>query len=259
MDRILVPYHLDERLADLDVPVAADAVVTAELPRGDPWARMARLYELVAAAVSEAVRAGRRPVVLSGDCTTSIGTVAGLQRAGVDPAVVWLDAHGDVQTLETTTSGYLGGIPLRLLVGYRPELLAAPLGLRPVAEERVVLVDARDLDPPEAAYLEAAAIRRRQVGELAAERLPDGPLYLHLDVDVVDPEELPGLRFPAAGGPGWPAVTEAVARVLGTGRVAALGVGCTWHPGRGVGERSGPHLERIVSRAAAGPAGPGRG
>jgi arginase len=52
----------------------------------------------------------------------------------VDAGIVWIDAHGDVQTLETTASGYLGGLPLRLLVGYRPELIADRLGLRPVPE-----------------------------------------------------------------------------------------------------------------------------
>ncbi len=158
-----------------------------------------------------------------------------------------LDAHGDVQTLETTTSGYLGGIPLRILVGYRPELLAGPLGLRPLGEERVVLVDARDLDPPEVTYLEGAAIRRSDVGDLSADRLPDGPLYLHLDLDVVDPDQLPGLRFPASGGPGWPPVVEAARRVIGTGRVAALGVGCTWHGGRGAAERARPHLGSLLA------------
>jgi arginase len=246
MRRILVPYHLDERLGDLDVPVAADSTVEAELPDGDAWSRMARLYEAVAAAVAEAVRAGERPTVVSGDCTTSIGTVAGLQRAGVDPAIVWLDAHGDVQTLETTTSGYLGGIPLRVLVGYRPELIASTLGLRPVAEERVVLVGARDLDPPELTYLAAAAIRRCEVDELSAERLPDGPLYLHLDADVVDPGELPGLRFPAVGGRGWSAVARSLGRVIDTGRVAALGVACTWRGGHGAGERARSHLEPVL-------------
>jgi arginase len=246
MRRILVPYHLDERLGDLDVPVAADSTVEAELPDGDAWSRMARLYEAVAAAVAEAVRAGQRPTVVSGDCTTSIGTVAGLQRAGVDPAIVWLDAHGDVQTLETTTSGYLGGIPLRLLVGYRPELIASTLGLRPVAEERVVLVGARDLDPPELTYLAVAAIRRCEVDGLSAERLPDGPLYLHLDADVVDPGELPGLRFPAVGGPGWSAVARSLGRVIDTGRVAALGVACTWRGGHGAGERARSHLEPVL-------------
>ena len=76
-------------------------------------------------------------MVLSGDCTTWLGTVAGLQRAGLDPGIAWFDAHGDVQTLETTTSGYLGGLPLRQLTGYRPGLIADGLGLRPVPEHPI--------------------------------------------------------------------------------------------------------------------------
>jgi arginase len=231
--RILVPYHLTEHLPDLDVPVAADRTVTTDLPPGDPWAAMAALYEEVAGAVAESVAAGDRPTVVSGDCTTSLGTVAGLQRAGLDPAIVWFDGHGDVQSLETTASGYLGGLPLRILVGYRPELIADPLGLHAVPEDRAVLVDARDLDPPEVEYLDRSAIRRCPVEDLI---IPDGPLYLHVDLDVVNPDDVPGLRFPATGGPGLTAVDEAVARVLATGRVAAVGLGCTWYPGRGAAD-----------------------
>lgn len=80
--------------------------------------------------------------------------------------IVWFDAHGDVQTLETTASGYLGGLPPRLLAGYRPELIADRLGLRPVAENRILLAGARDLDPPEVTYLAAAQIRRCEVTDL---------------------------------------------------------------------------------------------
>jgi len=231
--RILVPYHLTEYLPALDVPAAPDRTLTADLPPGDPWPALRLLYESVAVTVADTIRAGHRPTVVSGDCTTSLGTVAGLQRAGMDPAVVWFDAHGDVQTLETTASGYLGGFPLRILVGYRPDLISDALGLRAVPEDRVVLVDARDLDPPEVEYLSRSAIRRRPVEELTADILPEGPLYLHLDTDVVTPDELPGLRFPATGGPALAAVAAAVDRVLATGRVAAVGVGCTWYPGRG--------------------------
>src|SRR6266536_527225 len=201
MTRILVPYHLDERLPDLDVPVTPDVTVTVDLPEGDPWGRMARLYEAVAATVAETVRGGARPTVVSGDCTTSLGVVAGLQWAGLDPAIVWFDAHGDVQTLETTASGYLGGLPLSIQVGYRPELLAAAISLAPV----------------------------------------------HVDLDVVDPDDLPGLLFPTPGGPSLPAVAEAVRDVLATGRVTAFGVACTWRSGHGTGALVAPHLEAALS------------
>ena len=159
---------------------------------------------------------------------------------------MWFDAHGDVQTLETTTSGYLGGMPLRMLVRYRPELMARPLGLRPVAERQVALVDARDLDPPELSYLERSEIRRLRVEDVHARDLPDGPIYLHVDIDVVDPAELPGLRFPAPDGPGLDAVAAALHRVRKTGRVAALGLACTWHAGHGAAAVMRPHLANLI-------------
>jgi arginase len=251
---IYVPYHLDEHLPDLDLPLPPlpplppdreVSTVVEALPEGDVWTRLGGLYTAVATAVASGVSAGvsagvgreagagSAVAVLSGDCMASLGVVAGLQRAGIDPSIVWFDAHGDVQTLETTTSGYVGGMPLRILVGYRPELISQRIGLRAVPEDRTVLVDARDLDPPEAEYLAAARIRRSDVAGLAEDRLPDGPLVLHVDLDVVDPEDLPGLRYPAPGGPAVTEVLAAARRVLDTGRVAALSLGCTWHPGHG--------------------------
>jgi arginase len=242
MSVIQVPYHLDEYLPDLDVPLPPDTVITADLPAGDVWDRLSALYAGLAGAVAAEAGRGGRPVVVSGDCMTALGTMSGLQRAGVQAGIVWFDAHGDVQTLETTTSGYLGGLPLRLLMGYRPELIAARLGLRAVPEHQVALVDARDLDPPEVSYLAGAQIRRSEVGELDAAGLPGGPLYVHLDLDVIDSGQLPGLRFPAPGGPSPAQVTGALSALLGTGRVAAIGVACTWYPGHSAADRIRQHL-----------------
>jgi arginase len=247
MTVIGVPWHLDEYLPGLDVPLAADTVISPDLPPGDVWDRLAALQSRAADAVAAAAGTGARPVVVSGDCPTALGTVAGLQRAGIDAGIVWLDAHGDLQTLETTTSGYLGGLPLRLLAGYRPELIARRLGLRAVPEDRITLAGARDLDPPEAAYLAGARIRQVQVEELDTGDepigdLPAGPLYLHVDLDVVDSAQLPGLRYPAPGGPGPAQVADAVRAVLGTGRVAAVGIACTWYPGHSAADRIRPYL-----------------
>ena len=242
MSVIQVPYHLDEYLPDLDVPLPPGAVINPDLPAGDGWDRLTALYSSLAAAVAGEAGRGRRPVVLSGDCTTALGTMSGLQRAGIEAGIVWFDAHGDVQTLETTTSGYLGGLPLRLLVGYRPELIAARLGLRAVPERQVTLVGARDLDPPEVSYLAGAQIRRCEVGEVDAAGLPGGPLYVHLDLDVIDPAQLPGLRFPAPGGPSPAQVAGALDALHGTGRVAAIGVACTWYPGHSAAAQLGDLL-----------------
>lgn len=225
----LVPYHQDERLPGTTFPLPDAEVVTIEreLPDGDVWARIGALYEPVAAEVAAQVSGGAVPSVVSGDCLVSEAVLAGVQRAGVDASIVWFDAHGDVHTPETSTSGYIGGMPLRQILGDHPELLASPLGLRPLPEDRAVLVDARDLDPAEAEFLASSRVRRCPVD---AVDLPEGPLVLHIDVDVVDKAELPGLRFPVGGGPSFDAVVAAVRQVKATGRVAALDIACPWHP-----------------------------
>lgn len=232
MFTVAVPYHLDQRVAFDAGPV--DVEVTVPLPPGaGPWPRMAALYERVAEVV-----AGRpAPVlVVSTDCTTSLGVLAGLQRAGHDPGIVWLDAHADFHTEATTTSGYLGGMPLALAVGIGTLTLPSALGLRPVSERRAVLVDARDTDPPEAELLAGSAVTRSTVRDLDADALPAGPLYLHLDLDVGDPGEVPDLLYPVPGGPSLAEVLDAVGRVVDTGRVVAVGLAATWrHDGPGAG------------------------
>ncbi|MCY1139277.1 arginase family protein [Actinoplanes sp. Pm04-4] len=225
MTTILVPYHGNERFPDDTIPVRPDVTVDPEL-EGDDWEQLARLNNATAEAVAAA---GDRPLVFSGDCLIAGGVVAGLQRAGVDPAIVWFDGHGDVHTLETTTSGYLGGLSLRLVNGAHPELYADRIGLRPIAPERAVLADARDLDPAEAAYLLTSATRRLTVPEVDPDTVPPGPLLVHVDADVLDADELPGLRFPVPGGPSTGDLLAACERLLATGRVAALHVACTWH------------------------------
>jgi arginase len=231
---IRVPYHQDERLPDDDIPAPAGVVVSPALPAGGIWPRLTSLYSAVAGEV--AASAGT-PVVYSGDCLVAGATVAGVQRSGPDPAVVWFDAHGDLHTLDTTTSGYLGGLSLRLLTGAHAGLYADPIGLRPVPPERAVLVGARDLDPAETDYLATGAIRRLAVDEVSAGTVPPGPLVVHADLDVLDPAEVPGLLVPAAGGVTMDALLEAFARILSTGRVVAWDIACTWHRATGPAER----------------------
>ena len=248
MTVIGVPYHLDEYLPGLDLTPEPAELITPELPAGDMWPRLAVLYQDVARAVTRnRADAGRPVVVACGDCLTALGTVAGLQAAGVDPSIVWFDAHGDVQTPETSSSGYLAGMALRLLTGYRPELIADRLGLRPVPEDRIALVGARDLDAPEVTYLNQAPIRRPQVTELSVPDLPDGPLYVHVDLDVVDAAQLPALRYPTPGGPDAGQVADALSLLLGTGRVAAVSIACTWFPGHDAARLIAPYLEIALS------------
>lgn len=238
MPVILFPYHQHERLPDRAFPLPADVTVTADVPagvpgEGDVWARSTPLYAALADEVAGAVGAGSVPTIVSGDCLVAQGVLAGVQRAGVDASIVWFDAHGDVHTPESSTSGYLGGMALRFLLGAGPEPVVARLGLRSLPEDRAVLVDARDLDPAEVDYLARSRVRRLDVGQVAPDALPDGPLVLHVDLDVIDAGELPGLRFPVPGGPSTAAVVDAVRRVRATGRVVALSLAGTWYAGSG--------------------------
>lgn len=108
--------------------------------------------------------------------------------------------------------------------------LPEALGLRPVPESRIVLVDARDTDPGEHDLLERSDVRRTTVAQLAEDDLPDRELYLHVDVDVCDPGDVPDLLYPTPGGPALEQVLAAVQRISATGRVAAAGIAATWHP-----------------------------
>ena len=229
MSLLTVPYHLDQRLVPFDLGVPPGRELVADLPAGTPWTRMAALYADVADAVAGELRAaGTGPaVVASGDCTTALGVLAGLQRAGRDPGVVWFDAHADFHTDETTTSGYLGGMPLALAVGRGDLTLPAALDLAPLAEDRVVLVDARDTDPGEHRLLQDSAVTRTSVAGLA-DVVPGGDLYVHVDVDVVTPADLPDLLYPAPGGVGVEDLLAAVRALVATGRVAAVGLAATW-------------------------------
>jgi arginase len=228
---ILLPFHQDEPLAADSIVLPdrlAVSVLTPQLPEADQWRRLASLYDPLANQVAASLGAGGPTTVVSGDCLALLGTLAGVQRAGLDPAVVWFDAHGDVHTRASSTSGYLGGMALRMALGGDPEMLAGPLRLRPVPEGRAVLVDARDLDPAEVEYLETSSVTRTQVGEVDADDLPEGAVVVHVDLDVIDASELPGLRFPAGNGPTADSVIAAVTNLLSSERTAVLDIACPW-------------------------------
>ena len=230
-DLIAAPWHLDEHIPDFPVPVGTVATIGPPLPGGAVPSRMNVLHR----AVADAVAGAARPLLLSGDCPAGLAMVTGLQRWHHEIAVVWLDAHGDFNTPAITISGYLGGMALAMLTGRTPEFSDA-LGLRPVDDTNIVLADARDLDPAERDALAASGVRRVPADPAAITSALDGlgrtPVYLHLDVDVVDSAQLPGLRFPSGPGPSVTQIEECLAAVCATADVGAACIACAWLPGR---------------------------
>lgn len=239
MTVILSPFHLDERL-DGPWPLAADATIDPALPEGTPWERMAALAVEIADAVAGALRAAQLPIVLSGDCVASLAVVAGVQAAGVEPTLLWLDAHGDVQSPETSASGYLGGMPIRQLVGGADRTVPDALALRPIDEADVVLLDGRELDPPEAAFLAASRIRHLPLQPVVV----PCPVVLHVDLDVVDAGDAPGLLFPVEDGPSLDMVAAVLRQLVDRNDVVAVSLACT------TTERSGAAARRIADLLA---------
>ena len=249
-DLIVVPWHLDEHIQDFPVPAGATATIEPPLPDDAVPSRVTVLHRAVADTVADTVAGEARPLLLSGDCLASLAVAAGLQRRYREIAVVWLDAHGDFNTPAITTSGYLPGMPVAMLTGRAPELFAGPLGLRPVPERNIVLADARDLDPAERDALAASQVRRIPATPAAfgaaLSELGDLPVYLHVDVDIMDSAEVPGLRFPVGRGPSLSDIENCLTTITTSANVVAASLACAWLP-----EHAGtPAAREAIARLA---------
>ena len=229
---ILTPYFLDEpRPAIADMAAPTWRVVRPDLPPGERIERMGRLYDALAGEVAAALAAGERPWVSAGDGCAAICVRAGLQRAGRGATLLWLDAHGDFNTWQTSPSGFLGGMPLAMAVGLGEQTLLEATGLRPIPSARVVLSDGRDLDPGERNNVITAGIGHVTSIEalLQPGTLPDGPLLVHFDADIIDPSEAPAMNYPAPGGPPAETVRDVLRALAATDRVVAVSVSL-WEP-----------------------------
>jgi arginase len=214
---------------------AGRTVIVAEVsPETEPTAEIRTAFELmrgVAGHVHRAAAEGRFPIVLSGNCSASIGTLGGL---GGGVAVVWFDAHGDFNTPDITTTGFLDGTPLAIVAGRCWHALAATVpGFRPVPERDIVLAGARDLDPAERdalSYSGVAVIPPEALRSGALATALDGlaarnpAVYLHVDVDVLDPAYGRANTFATAGGLRPDELLSAVSEVASRLRVRALGL-----------------------------------
>ena len=200
---ILTMFFLDEPLPELEVLAAPDWIINKPLlPDGEKQQRLSALHKPLADFTQQIVLNGKLPVSIAGDCCTTLGMLTGLQRAGRDPALIWFDAHGDFNTWETTPSGFLGGMPLAMMVGRKEQTMPKAQALSPLAENRVILTDARDLDPGEKQLIEESdVIHLPDVKNLLNAMLPNGPLYIHIDMDIINPANAPAMNYLAAGGP----------------------------------------------------------
>jgi arginase len=148
--------------------------------------------------VDDALSGGNSPVLLASECSIALTTLPAALRNRPDARVLWLDAHGDFNTPETSPSGYLGGMALAGACGIWDAGLAEPID-----PGRVVLAGVRDLDPRERELLEESPVTvvgaSLETLVYTQNALDRAPVYVHVDLDVMDPETFPA-QFPAPGG-----------------------------------------------------------
>jgi arginase len=218
--------NLNARLASLGYAVEDRGNVPVEqaeaAPEGHPRAKylpqIAATCRRLALLVAETLAGGGVPLVLGGDHSVAVGTVSGVshffhqreQKVGL----IWLDAHADINTPESSPSGNVHGMPLACIVGEGPAELTELFAYKPkVAPENVVIVGLRDVDQTEKPHVRQYGVHAftmrdidergmRSVMEEAIRLASAGTegFHLSLDMDFVDPKDAPGVGTPVRGG-----------------------------------------------------------
>jgi arginase len=217
---------LDERLKSLGYEVQDLGNVTVAQPEATPAGpdrarflpQIAQTCKRLGDLVCQAMTEGKMPLVLGGDHSVAVGTVAGIARSfharQQKIGLIWVDAHADMNTPETSPSGNVHGMPLACCIGRGPEELTHLFDFAPKVDPRnVAIVGLRDVDRKEVPYVRetgVAAYTMRDIDERglravmseAIERASDGTDGFHVsfDMDAVDPREAPGVGTPVRGG-----------------------------------------------------------
>jgi len=240
------------RVADVDAKIAAlgyevddwgDLPVKIRETQGPGDPRLKYLKEILEVCgrlrdrVGEAVAGGSMPVVLGGDHSVAMGTIAGLARhfngRREKLGLIWFDAHADANTPETSPSGNIHGMPLAAVLGHGAESLVNLAGFLPMVEaSRAALVGIRDVDPAERATVRSSGIGAftmrdvdergmRSVMEEAIKRATTGTAGVHVsfDLDGIDPDFAPGVGTPSPGGLSYREAHLAMEMLADTGRV----------------------------------------
>ncbi len=176
--------------------------------------QIVEVSEKLADTVAKEVKEGYFPLVIGGDHSIAIGTIAGVAQTYKNLGVIWFDAHGDLNTAESTPSGNIHGMPLAISLGHgHPELVKVG-GCNPkLKPENVVIIGARSLDPGEREYIKEQGIKVYTMHEIdrmgmaavmeeAISHVTRGTegVHLSLDLDALDPNDAPGVGTPVIGG-----------------------------------------------------------
>ncbi|MEX2261997.1 MAG: arginase [Bryobacteraceae bacterium] len=246
--------NLNRRVAALGYDVEDLGNIPVEqpesLPEGPERAKylpqIAQACWRLAEVVLEAADKGAGPLVLGGDHSVAMGTVAGMsehfRRKGETMGLIWIDAHADMNTPETSPSGNVHGMPLACCIGSGPPELTGLFGYSPkVNPAQVALVGLRDVDAMERPQVRQSGMRvftMRDIDErgmrwvmeeairiaCGAGGPPTAGFHLSLDMDFLDPKEAPGVGTPVRGGATYREGHLAMEMVCDSGRMASMEV-----------------------------------
>jgi len=225
-------------------PALTVALTVDEEKAYGSWNRLALANGDLAKLVAAERRSGYFPVGLLANCSSLAGMLAGLQHSGptakpLRVGLVFIDAHGDFNTPETTLSGMLGGMPVAIAAGLCLSRMRMKAGLEPaLAPGYIVEAGLRDVDPLEQELLDRNGIRQLTVDDIRSrsgnlhremKRLSEitDVIYIHVDMDVLDPREVPGHPLTVANGPTSVELAAALAEMFRYEKAAAFGVAST--------------------------------
>lgn len=209
-----IGYQVDDRG---DIPVDRRAAVTVEGSNLKNLNEIAKVNRLLCEEVTKVMKESMIPVVLGGDHSIAIGTIFGVLQHKKNLGVIWFDAHGDINTSETSPSGNIHGMPVSVLLGMGPELLTSIGGGETfLKRENIVYVGSRDLDFGERKAMKEQGIKVftmyeiddmgiKKVMEEAIRIAGDGTDGIHIsfDLDAMDPLVAPGTGTKVPGGMGY--------------------------------------------------------
>jgi arginase len=181
------------------------------------------LARQIAGQVSQAERRGAFPVILAGNCIASLGGVAGLESR---TAILWLDAHADFNTPETSPSGFLDGMALAVITGRCMQDESETIGgFEPLQDANVVMLGVRDVDAGEQAALQLVQVTQNdtQLAKALA-RVAVTELYVHVDLDSIDPSVLNANGFATANGLSQEILQKCLSVAGRTKKVAAVAI-----------------------------------
>lgn len=233
-------HAVDDR-GNVEVPLREDADRGAQ--RGARFlGAITEVCATLAAQTREALDSGQTPLILGGDHSVAAGSIAGaaahFAAKGERLGVLWIDAHGDVNTPSSSRSGNVHGMPLAHLLGHGDELLASVAGPAPaIRAQDVALVGIRDLDDAEREHITQwsvptftmRSLDERGVRTVIAEAIESvsketTALWASLDLDVLDPTTAPGVGTPVPGGMTYREAHLVMELLADTGRLAGLDV-----------------------------------